>query len=47
MYCVSRWCPDAESNHGHGDFQSPALPTELSGRIWRRGRDSNPRGREP
>ena len=26
-----KWCPDAESNHGHGDFQSPALPTELSG----------------
>ena len=29
------WCPDAESNHGHGDFQSPALPTELSGQQWR------------
>ncbi len=28
------WCPDAESNHGHGDFQSPALPTELSGQQW-------------
>ena len=27
--CAS-WCLDAESNHGHGDFQSPALPTELS-----------------
>ena len=26
------WCPDAESNHGHADFQSAALPTELSGR---------------
>ena len=26
-----RWCPDAESNHGHADFQSAALPTELSG----------------
>ena len=26
-----RWCPDSESNQGHGDFQSPALPTELSG----------------
>ena len=22
-------CPGAESNHRHGDFQSPALPTEL------------------
>ena len=26
------WCPDAESTHGHADFQSAALPTELSGR---------------
>jgi integrase len=26
------WCPGAESNHRHGDFQSPALPTELPGR---------------
>ena len=26
-----RWCPNSESNQGHGDFQSPALPTELSG----------------
>ena len=26
-----KWCPDAESNHGHRDFQSLALPTELSG----------------
>lgn len=30
------WCPEAESNHRHADFQSAALPTELSGRalIW-------------
>ena len=27
------WCPEAESNHRHGDFQSPALPTELSGQM--------------
>ncbi len=27
------WCPDAESNHGHEDFQSSALPTELSGHL--------------
>ena len=27
------WCPEAESNHRHGDFQSPALPTELSGHM--------------
>ena len=26
-----RWCPETESNRRHGDFQSPALPTELSG----------------
>lgn len=26
-----KWCPDADSNHGHADFQSAALPTELSG----------------
>ena len=28
-----KWCPDAESNHGHRDFQSLALPTELSGHM--------------
>ena len=28
---INKWCPEAESNHRHGDFQSPALPTELSG----------------
>ena len=26
-------CPDLESNQGHKDFQSFALPTELSGRV--------------
>src|SRR5690554_876283 len=25
------WCPGAESNHRHEDFQSSALPTELPG----------------
>ena len=25
------WCPEADSNHRHADFQSAALPTELSG----------------
>lgn len=25
-----KWWLEAESNHRHGDFQSPALPTELS-----------------
>ena len=27
------WCPDSESNQGHGDFQSPALPTELPSHL--------------
>ena len=26
-----KWCPGAELNHRHADFQSAALPTELSG----------------
>ena len=26
------WCPEPESNQWHVDFQSTALPTELSGR---------------
>lgn len=26
---VFKWCPDADSNHGHKDFKSFALPTEL------------------
>ena len=29
-------CPETESNRRHGDFQSPALPTELSGQRARR-----------
>ena len=29
------WWPERESNPRHGDFQSPALPTELSGRCQR------------
>jgi hypothetical protein len=28
----SCWCPGAELNHRHRDFQSRALPTELPGR---------------
>ncbi len=29
------WCPGAELNHRHRDFQSRALPTELPGRAAR------------
>ena len=28
---LRKWCPEVESNHRHKDFQSFALPTELSG----------------
>ena len=28
-----KWCPGAESNHRHADFQSAALPTELPGHL--------------
>src|SRR5690606_11375420 len=28
-----RWWPGRESNPRHGDFQSPALPTELPGHL--------------
>ena len=34
MRYARRWCPEPESNQRHGDFQSPALPTELSGQIF-------------
>ncbi len=30
-FFVCRWWPRTESNRRHGDFQSPALPTELLG----------------
>ena len=30
------WCPGAESNRRHEDFQSSALPTELPGRNYKR-----------
>lgn len=28
-----KWCPGADSNHRHRDFQSRALPTELPGHV--------------
>ena len=31
FFALEIWCPEAESNHRHEDFQSSALPTELSG----------------
>ena len=31
---IEKWCPRAESNHRHEDFQSSALPTELPGHIY-------------
>jgi hypothetical protein len=32
----NKWCPETESNCRHEDFQSSALPTELSGRLFER-----------
>ena len=55
MSYTRKWCLRSESNQRHGDFQSPALPTELQRHIsfvihkrnrkkkWRLGRDLNPR----
>ena len=43
---IFKWCPGAESNHRHEDFQSTALPTELPGQkrgAQREGRVLNPR----
>ena len=38
MSYARKWCPEPESNQRHVDFQSTALPTELSGQIFRRTR---------
>ena len=48
---LSLWCLRSELNQRHGDFQSPALPTELQRHTaravpykkWRSGWGSNPR----
>ena len=29
-----KWCPGADLNHRHADFQSTALPTELPGHLF-------------
>ena len=33
LFLLDLWCPGTESNRRHGDFQSPALPTELPGQC--------------
>ena len=35
-YCLEKWCPGAESNHRHADFQSAALPLSYPGGPWGR-----------
>ena len=37
------WCSGTELNRRHGDFQSPALPTELPEQKWRPRSDLNRR----
>ena len=45
-----KWCPETELNRRHADFQSAALPTELSGHsgkaclAWWAGDTSGARG---
>ena len=39
-----KWCPGAESNHRHADFQSAALPTELPGPFSEGEREAPDRG---
>ena len=33
VFLLGEWWPEAESNCRHEDFQSTALPTELSGQV--------------
>ena len=51
VLAYARWCPGADLNHRHADFQSAALPTELPGRldaIWAgRGPRAFPPGEAP
>jgi hypothetical protein len=37
--CLLKWWRDPESNRGHKDFQSSALPTELSRLVEKKGRN--------
>jgi Flp pilus assembly pilin Flp len=40
---MEKWWPETESNHRHADFQSAALPTELSGHMtWPLGTPKGP-----
>jgi hypothetical protein len=32
LILIIKWCPETDLNRRHADFQSAALPTELSGR---------------
>ena len=41
-YERGEWCPGADSNHRHADFQSAALPTELPGLPENRTRGAPP-----
>ena len=41
-----KWCPETESNRRHEDFQSSALPTELSGHTFGEGDFIAKRGEE-
>ena len=41
LWNLSVWCLEVESNHRQRDFQSLALPTELSRQKWRPKRGSN------
>gem|GEM_PF-6011747 len=33
LFICTQWCLEADSNHRHEDFQSSALPTELSRQV--------------
>ena len=33
VFFINKWWPETGSNRRHADFQSAALPTELSGRF--------------